>query len=101
MWDLLRSRHYSDLVESPDLRREASVYAQDFAINHCRQREEVEDLTARLPDRSVAVLLLALLVESVHLRDLSRFVVPAHERDLVGISARTVSVPRGNAQPHP
>ena len=62
--------------------------AQDFAVNDCRQCEEIEDLAARFPDRRVAVLLLALLVETVHLGDLSRFVVAAYERDLVGISAR-------------
>lgn len=87
MRDLLRAGDDADLVERADFRAEAAVHAQHFAVDDGREREEVEDLAARLPHRGVAVFLLALLVEAVHLRDLPGLVVAAHERDLVGVSA--------------
>ena len=57
------------------------------AINDSGQGKEVEDLTTRLPDGRVAVLGLTLLVEAVHLGDLSRLVVSAHQSHSVGESA--------------
>lgn len=48
------------------------------------QGEVVEDLCAIFPGVGVAVLLLALIVEAVHLGDLPALVVTPEERDLVG-----------------
>lgn len=59
------------------------MYAKDFPINNGSQSEEVEDLTASLPYRSIAVLGLTFLVKSVNLRNLSRFVVPSYECDSI------------------
>lgn len=53
------------------------MYTQHFPIDDGSQREEVEDLTAGFPDRRIAILLLTLLVETVDLSDLPRFVVSA------------------------
>lgn len=46
--------------------------------------QEIEDLSAVLPGVGVTVLLLALVVEAVHLRDLSRLVVSTQKSDLIG-----------------
>jgi hypothetical protein len=42
-------------------------------------------LAARLPDRRVTILLLALLIEAVYLGDLAGLVVASDEGDLVGV----------------
>lgn len=62
------------------------MHAKDFTVNDGGKSEEVEDLTARLPDRGVAVFLLAFFVEAVDLGDLAGFVVAADEGDFVWIS---------------
>jgi len=87
--NLLGSGHDADLIQGPDFRTQAAVDAEHFAVDDGGQGEEVEDLAAGLPDRGVAVLLLALFVETVDLGDLPALVVPAHQRHLVGISNYT------------
>ena len=83
--DLLGTSDNTDLIESADLGTEAAVYAEDFAIDERCKGKEVEDLTCCFPHRCVAILLLALFVESVHLGDLARFVVPSDKRDPVWV----------------
>lgn len=51
--------------------------AKDLSVNDGSQCEEIKDLTAGLPYRSIAVLCLTLFVEAVHLSDLPRLVVSA------------------------
>jgi hypothetical protein len=84
MWDFLGSRYNADLVQCADLGRQSSVYAENLAVNNGCEGEEVEDLTTRLPDRCISVLCLTLLVETVNLSDLSRFVVATNQSDSVG-----------------
>lgn len=59
------------------------MYTENLAINDSRQGEEVKDLTAGLPDRGVSVFLLAFLVKSIYLSNLTRFVVAADQSNLV------------------
>lgn len=87
--DLLGASDDADLVEGADFRAQAAVHAEDFTVNDGGEDEEVEDLAAGFPDGGVAVFLLALLVEAVHLGDLARFVVAADEGDAVGESGVT------------
>jgi hypothetical protein len=61
------------------------VYAENFAIDDRSKDKKVEDLAARLPDRSIAVLLLTLLVETVDLSNLAGLVITSNEGDLVRI----------------
>jgi hypothetical protein len=70
VWNLLSPGNDTDLVKSADFGAETSVDAEHFAVDDSCEGEEIEDLTARLPDRGVAILLLALLIESVDLRNL-------------------------------
>jgi len=82
---LLSTSNNTDLVNGANLRAEATVNAQNLTVNDSSEDEEVKNLAARLPDRSVAVLLLTLLVEAVDLSNLARFVVTSDESNLVGI----------------
>ena len=74
------------LIESGDGGREAAVHAEDLLVDDGRQADVVEDLRAVLPHANRAVLAQALVVEAVHLGDLTRLVVAAYERDAVRIA---------------
>ena len=86
MRDLLRAGYHADLVECSDFGREATVNTEHSSINNSGQSEEVEDLAAGLPHRSVAVFLLTFLVEAVDLGDLSRLVVSTEDSNALGVS---------------
>ena len=86
MWNLLGAGNDPDLIQRADFRAQASVHAQHFAVDDSTEDEEVEDLAAGLPDRGVAVFLLAFFVEAIDLGDLTGFVVAAHEGDAVRVA---------------
>lgn len=69
MRDLLSPRNRPNLVYRPDIRTQPAVHAQHLAVNERSQREVVKHLAAGLPDGRVAVFLLALVVETVHLEE--------------------------------
>ena len=87
MRNLLCTGHDPDLINGPDFGAEAAVYAEHGTVDDGRQDQKVKHLTARLPDGCVAVFLLALLVEPVHLGDLPRLVVAPNQHYPVGVSA--------------
>lgn len=91
MRNLLGSSHHSDLINSPNLGAQPSVDAENLAIDNGGEDEKVKHMAAGLPDRGVAVFLLTLLVESVDLRDLPRFVVAADQDYSVWIPVQDVS----------
>ena len=95
--DFLCPRYDANLVQRADLGRQSTVHAEHLAVDNGCEGKEVEDLTTRLPDRGVAVLGLALLVEAVHLGDLSRLVVSTHQRHSVGESTPSVRYGWGRA----
>lgn len=55
------------------------MYTQYSTIDDGTQCHEVEHLTTSLPYRGISVLLKAFLIEPVHLRNLTRLVVSAHQ----------------------
>jgi hypothetical protein len=66
------------------------VHFRVICLTHCCQIQVIKHCAARAPHARVAVLLHALVVEAVYLRDLSRLVVSSQERDAVrvaGVSA--------------
>jgi hypothetical protein len=85
MRNLLGTSNDTDLINSANLRAQTTMNAKNFTINNGGEDKEIENLAARLPDRRIAVLLLALFVETVDLSDLARLVVATDEGDLVRI----------------
>jgi hypothetical protein len=85
MGNLLSTSYDTDLVDSSNLGAQATMNTEDLTIDDGCEDEEIENLAARLPDRRIAVLLLALFVETVDLSDLARLVVATDEGDLVRI----------------
>ena len=92
MRNLLGTSNNTDLINSANLRAQTAVNAENFTINNGSEDKEVKNLAARLPDRRIAVFLLALLVETVNLGNLARLVVAADECDLVGVPLNMLDV---------
>ena len=55
--------------------------AAHLRVHQCGQREVVKQVGEGLPDVGVAVFAKALVVEAVHLRDLSALMVPPEDGD--------------------
>lgn len=86
--NLLRTGNNADLVNGSNLRAQTAVHAEKLAVNDGGENEKVENVAACLPYGGVAVLLLAFLVEAVHLCDLARFVVPSDKHNAIWVSMR-------------
>ena len=69
--NLLGTCDDADLIQSADFWTQTSVNTQNGSINNSSKDKEVKNLTASLPDGRIAVLLLALLVETIDLCDLT------------------------------
>jgi len=85
--DLLGTGNDTNLIKSTNLWAETTVNAKDSSVNNSRKNEEVKDLAASLPDGSIAVLLLALLVEAINLSNLAGLVVAADKSDAIWVPA--------------
>lgn len=92
MRDFLSTGNNTDLVEGTDFGAQATMDAKDFAIDDSTEDEEIEDLTACFPHRGIAVLLLALFIETVDLCDLTGLVIAADECDTIRVSGSEVSL---------
>jgi hypothetical protein len=84
--NLLGTGDDADLIQSADFWTQTSVNTQNGSINNSRKNKEVKNLTASLPDGCIAILLLALLIETIDLCDLTRLMVAADKGDAVGVS---------------
>jgi hypothetical protein len=84
--NLLCPCNYSDLIEGSDLWTQSPVDTEHFAVHYRPERHEVKYLTASFPYGRVPVFLQALLIESVYLRYLSRFMVPSHKGYSIRVS---------------
>lgn len=83
---LLYAVERPDVVERVDAGREAAVQAEDLVVDERGEGEVVEEVGEVLPHVGVAVLAEALIVESVHLRDLPGLVVAAEDCDALWVS---------------
>ena len=81
----------TDLIQGADLWTQSAVHTEDLSVDDRSQSQKIKDLAAGFPDGGVAILLLTLLVETVDMRDLPRFVISAYEGDSVGIPGLVVS----------
>jgi hypothetical protein len=86
MWHFLNAVEASDVVKCVNARGETSVEAEDLVIDEGSKREVVEQVCEELPDVGIAIFAQALVVEAVHLCDLSRFMVTAQDGDSGRIS---------------
>lgn len=71
----------ADLVESLQTGRQTSVKTEDFILDDSCERQVVEQVGQVFPDVRVSVLANAFIVEAIHLRNLSTFVVTAQDGD--------------------
>ena len=81
MWNFLVSLDEAYVVEGSDVGRETAVDAEHLSVDERGHREEIEDAATVAPGVGVAVLGLALVIETVDLGDLTGLVVAAQQRD--------------------
>lgn len=80
----LKIRSY--LVQSVDGGGKSTVDTEDLIVDDGRQTQIVEDLSAVSPHVYRAILLQALIVESIHLSNLSRLMVSTNQGNAIGVS---------------
>jgi len=83
---LANAVHTSYLVDGGDGRTESAVETKDQVVDERRQRQIIEKIHKQLPYFHVSVLGETFVVESVHLRDLARFVISSEDGDALGIT---------------
>jgi len=86
MWDLLDAVQRTDVIECVDTGRQTSVETEDLVIDESGQGEIIEEVGEKLPDIRIAIFTEALVVETIHLCDLSGLVVASQYGDPLGIS---------------
>ena len=67
--NLLISLNQPDLVQAPDLGRQAPVDTEDLAVDEGSDCEKIKDFATIFPDIAVPVLVLTLVIEPVNLRE--------------------------------
>ena len=58
-----------DVIKRSNFRREAAVDAEDLVVDEGCHREHVEDSAAVAPGAGVAVFVLTLIIETIHLEN--------------------------------
>lgn len=86
MRNFLDSVKRSNIIKGIDARRETTVETEDLVVDEGSQREVVEKIGKEFPNVGVAVFPKTLVVETVHLGDLTGLVVTAQNGDALGVS---------------
>ena len=83
---LLETVDAVDVVHGADERGDASMHTHDLVVDQSRNAQAIKHVDEVLPRVRASVLLHALVVETVHLRDLASLVVATEQRDAVGVA---------------
>ena len=89
-----RPHHPPDLFHALQIRAQTAVHGEDLLVDDSGDRKAVETVRKCLPQLNV-IAALALVVESIDLGDLARFVVPAKDGHSVSVAQL-----EGNQQGH-
>lgn len=83
---LLEAVDAVDVVHGADERRDASVHTHDLVVDQSRNTQAIEHVHEVLPRVRASVLLHALVVETVHLRDLASLMVATEQSDAIRVA---------------
>lgn len=83
MRHFLNAIKLSNLVKSVDRWRQTTVKTENLILNNSGQGQVIEKLSEDFPHVSITIFTEALIVETVYLCDLARFVVTAENGDTV------------------
>jgi hypothetical protein len=84
MRDFVASVDQTNLIQGLNIGGKSSMDAENFSFNNCTSAEEIENLSAELPRVGISVLADTFIVVSIHLRNLSSFVVSSQQSNVVG-----------------
>jgi hypothetical protein len=76
----------SDVIQRIDAWGETTVKTEDLVVDQSGKREVVEKICEVFPNVGIAILSKALIIEAVHLSDLTGLVVATKDRDALGVS---------------
>ena len=85
-------RYFLDAVERPDViervdaGRKTTVQTENLVVDQGGERQVIEKVCKVLPDVGIAILSEALVVEALHLGNLSRLVVSTENGNALGVS---------------
>ena len=82
--DICGSNYILDLLQIFELRREASVHAEDFLVDYRTNGEAVKHIRENLP-KFDGVSAFAFVVKPVNSIDLGALVVPAKQKEVLGV----------------
>lgn len=81
--DFLNSFQRADVIEGFDWWRKTSVQTEELILNNSCQWQVIEEFSQCFPDVAVSVLSAALIIEAVHLGNLSWLVVTSQDDDSI------------------
>lgn len=86
VWHFLNAVKRPDVIERVNAGRETTVQTENLVVDQGGERQVIEEVREVLPDIGVAVLAKTLVVEAVHLGNLSRLVVSTEDGNTLGVS---------------
>jgi hypothetical protein len=86
MGDFLDAVQGSDVIQGVNAWWESTVKAEDLVLDQGGQGKEVKEVGKVLPNVGIAILSETLIVKSIDLGDLARFVVSTENCDALGVS---------------
>ena len=84
VWDIRRSLHFIDLLQRRQFRRQSAVHAQYFVVDDGHDGQAIEAIGKRLPQLD-RVPSFALVVKAINSIDGSALVIPAQQKEIVGV----------------
>jgi len=71
------------LIEGVEIWGEPSVETEDLVLNHGCQWQEIEQICVVLPNIGISIFPQTLIVKTIHLCNLSRFMISAQNSDSI------------------
>lgn len=86
MWNFLYAIESPNVIEGIDAWGETTVKAEDLIIDQSGQGKVIEEIGEIFPNVGIAVFSETLVIETVHLGDLTRFMISSEDSDSARVS---------------
>ena len=86
VWHFLNAVEGSNVVKGVNTGRQTAMETEDLILDQCSKWEIIEQVGKVFPDIGVTVFAQTLVVESIHLGDLARFVIASEDGNALGVT---------------